>query len=219
MCGRFYTNMEREEIARVNEAVRRAIRDREIMERVKTGEIKPTDVTAVYAALPDGIAPAPMQWGFPGYAKPGSKAKPPVVINARSETVLDKPMFAQYVQKRCLVPANLYFEWVNLGGKKKQKNAFRPVDASMETFWMAAIFREVEAGVPVFTILTMAASESVAPVHDRMPVILGRREARRAWMGGERDLRGLIEAEAVREIAHEPCKGCDPRDEAQISMF
>ena len=206
MCGRFYTNVEKEEIQKIIDAVNRAIVEREQKEKMKTGEIAPTDITPVFINS-SGAAPALMKWGFPGYLPPGSKAKTaPVIINARSETVLEKPTFRQYLSQRCLVPANSYFEWANVGVKDKPKFEFRPVDASLETFWMAAIYRRVaDSDVPVFTILTMAASESVAPIHDRMPVILGRKDARRAWMQGEQDLVGLFRDAAVRDVVYEPC--------------
>ena len=71
---------------------------------------------------------------------------------------------------------------------------------------MAGIYRGVkDCNVPVFTVLTMDASDSVAPIHDRMPVILGQKDARRAWMHGEQDLAGLFGDAAVRNIAYEPC--------------
>ena len=56
------------------------------------------------------------------------------------------------------------------------------------------------ASVPVFMISTMDASESVAPIHNRMSVVLGSREARHAWLQGEKDVQGLIERTAVRRV-------------------
>ena len=115
--------------------------------------------------------------------------------------------FQDYVHRqRCLVPANAYYEWPNTGAKKKPKFEFQPVDESQDTFWMAGIYRQVEEGtLPVFTVMTMDASESVAPLHDRMPVILPSKEARRIWMSGERDFLGLFRDTAVRDIRYRPC--------------
>lgn len=207
MCGRFYTNIEKEEIQRIIDAVNRAIVDRAIREQMKTGEVFPTNIAPVYVNSDNGAAPALMKWGFPGFLPKGSNAKSaPPIINARSESVAEKPSFSRYLNQRCLVPANSYFEWAKTGDKKKPKFSFHPVDDALGTFWMAAIYRQIEnSEVPVFTILTMDASESVMPIHDRMPVILGSKEARRAWMSGERDLKGLFAHEAVRDVAYEPC--------------
>lgn len=208
MCGRYYTEVDREEMQNIINAVNRALAGQEALSQMKTGEIFPTNIAPVYVNTPDGAAPTLMQWGFPGFPKPGSSAKPPVIINARSESIFEKPSFRRYLHQRCLVPANMYFEWAtntSAADKKKVKYAFRPQDGSFSLFWMAAIYRQAEGcGVPVFTILTMNASASVAPIHNRIPVILGTKEARRAWMGGEQDLDGLFQAGAVGEIACEP---------------
>ena len=61
-----------------------------------------------------------MQWGLiPRWAKPGGK-KPMAPINARAETITEKPMFRNLVKRnRCLVPANGFYEWKNLGDHKQ----------------------------------------------------------------------------------------------------
>ena len=193
---------------RIVDAVNRAIADRNLQEQVHTGEIAPTNNTPVFVNTEGGAAPTLMKWGFPGYLPRDSKAKqPPVLINARSETAAEKPTFSDYIyRQRCLVPANAYYEWPDTGAKKKPKFEFQPVDESFGTFWMAAIYRQVAEGtLPVFTILTMEPSESVAPLHNRMPVILGSKDARRIWMSGERDFLGLFRDTAVRDIRYRPC--------------
>ena len=208
MCGRYYNEVDREEMEKIIVEVNRALADRGETQTVKSGEICPTDTVPVYASTIDGISPTAMKWGFPGFTKPGSRAKPPVIINARSETIAEKPSFSRYLHQRCLVPATAYFEWaakVETADKKKPKYIFQPEDESFSLFWMAAIYREVaDATVPVFTILTMDASASVAPIHNRMPVILGNREARHAWMKGEKDVEGLIRHGAVLNIVYRP---------------
>ena len=206
MCGRYYTEVDREEMEKIIIAVNRVLADRGETQMVKSGEICPTDIAPVYASTANGISPAAMKWGFPGFAKPGSKAKPPVIINARSETIAEKPSFSRYLHQRCLVPATAYFEWaanVETVNKKKPKYIFQPEDEELSLFWMAAIYREVaDAMVPVFTILTMDASDSVAPIHNRMPVIFRNREIRYAWMNGEKDVQGLIRNGTVRDIVY-----------------
>lgn len=104
--------------------------------------------------------PFAMQWG---YRMPDGKR----IINARSETIEQRPLFLDGIrQRRCLVPALHYFEW---GRADHIKYAIRPAGRSL--MYMAGIYRMEEEG-PAFTILTRAPGEEIAAIHDRMPVIL-----------------------------------------------
>lgn len=97
------------------------------------------------------------------------------MINARSETVFEKPAFRSPVRhQRCLVPANNFFEW-KATSSGKQPYRIAPADESL-TF-MAGIYdshQASEAGAPLYTfsILTTDANAEVAPLHNRMPVML-----------------------------------------------
>lgn len=103
-----------------------------------------------------------MKWG---YSLPDGK----VVFNARSESASSRPMFQDgIVQRRCLVPAAYYFEWEKRG-REKIKYAIGQNERGI--LYMAGIYR-LEKGVPVFTILTRSPADSIAFIHDRMPVIL-----------------------------------------------
>jgi putative SOS response-associated peptidase YedK len=78
-------------------------------------------------------------------------------------------MFADGMrQRRCLVPADSYYEWQKTG-QGKQKYEIAP--ASVNGFFLAGIYR-IEQGRPVFSILTKDPAESIAFIHNRMPVIL-----------------------------------------------
>ena len=130
------------------------------------GEIFPANIAPVYTH--DGTITA--KWGFPHWKNPG------VIINARAETALDKKMFsAPLLQRRCAVPATGFYEWTRIGGaKKKDKYLLRLPEK--RTLFMAGImnsFRD-SAGMEytAFVILTTSANESVAQIHDRMPVII-----------------------------------------------
>ena len=107
-----------------------------------------------------------MKWGYSGYGN--------TVINARSETAFEKPMFRKSMQeRRCLLPASGYYEWRRTpsGGKSKQKYAL--YRAGQPTIFMAGLWREEQGErLPVFVILTKAAGPGIADIHDRMPVIL-----------------------------------------------
>ncbi len=107
------------------------------------------------------------------------------LLNARAETAATKPAFRRsFERKRCLVIADGYYEWKK-DGRRKVPFCFRRADAEPFTFaglWDRWRPGEGEAGaVTSFSILTGPALESVAPVHDRMPVIVSP-EAREAWL-------------------------------------
>lgn len=102
--------------------------------------------------------------------------------NARSEEVLSKPSYREPVQKRrCLVPADGFYEWEHLhDGKVKLPWAFELEGG--RPFAFAGLWeRGNEARPPSFTILTTSPNELVARIHDRMPVMLSPENARR-WL-------------------------------------
>lgn len=96
-------------------------------------------------------------------------------INCRAETALARPAFRDaFERRRCIVPADGFFEWTG------QKDARRPIwfhPADGELFLFAGMYETwvdpaASGRQRTFTILTTDANEAVAPVHDRMPVIL-----------------------------------------------
>lgn len=99
------------------------------------------------------------------------------MINARSETVATKPAFrAAFKKRRCLVPADGYFEWVKVG---KQKQPYWIRMKSEQPFAMAGLWEswrakesEDETPLETFTILTTTSNSATEEFHDRMPVIL-----------------------------------------------
>ena len=123
-----------------------------------------------------------LRWGLvPFWAKDsdiGSR-----MINARSETVAEKPAYRVSLRKRrCLVPADGFYEWQATGGPK-QPFFFHRKDGY--PFVMAGLWDRWEKGddgpLDSFTILTTSPNEIVAPVHKRMPVILAP-EHHQDWM-------------------------------------
>jgi putative SOS response-associated peptidase YedK len=118
-----------------------------------------------------------MRWGLvPHWAtKPG--AKPPLMINARVESLQDKPMFRDALaRRRCLVPADGFYEWKRGGSRAKtppQPMYIHP--APRHTIAFAGLWSRAhtEAGDQLsFTIVTCPPNELVAPIHDRMPIVL-----------------------------------------------
>lgn len=109
-------------------------------------------------------------WGLiPPWAKDASLAAR--MINARSETVAEKPAYrAAYKRRRCLIPASGFFEW-HTTDQGKQPYVVRPSGGEPMTF--AGLWEEnEELGVRSCTILTRAANDTLKPIHHRMPVLL-----------------------------------------------
>jgi putative SOS response-associated peptidase YedK len=110
-----------------------------------------------------------IKWGFPL-----QKGRP--VINARSETVKEKPLFRlPYAKRRCLIPARGFFEWKDAENSNKRiKHYITLIDSSI--MYLAGLywFFKDKDGIqkPYFTILTTQANEDVRTIHDRMPVII-----------------------------------------------
>jgi putative SOS response-associated peptidase YedK len=114
-----------------------------------------------------------MRWGLiPSWAKDMKIGNH--TINARSETVAEKPAFRSAIKhRRCLIIADGFYEW-QPQGKKKQPYYFQM--ANNEPFAIAGLWENWESkegeNIVSCSIITTAANETVQPVHDRMPVIL-----------------------------------------------
>ena len=165
MCARYYIaeDGDPQELRQITEAVKQRIYGGSPAEIKTSGEIFPTDTVPAVAnnrkMVPTAFA---MKWGF------SASGRGPV-INARSETASVVPMFRDgMAQRRCVIPANRYFEWEKRG-REKIKYAIGPDRAGI--MYMAGLYR-LEYGRPVFTILTRPPADSIAFIHDRMPVIL-----------------------------------------------
>jgi putative SOS response-associated peptidase YedK len=117
-----------------------------------------------------------LRWGLvPSWAKElkiGSS-----MINARAETVADKPAFrTAFRRRRCLIPADGYYEWQKLG-RQKQPHLIRRRDE--QPFAFAGLWEQWWGGgdgtgepIETCTIITTSSNELTRPIHDRMPVIL-----------------------------------------------
>ena len=128
-----------------------------------------------------------MRWGLiPHWAKdPKIGAR---MINARAETVAEKPAFRDALRRRrCLVLADGFYEWEKVGGSKRP---MRIVMRSGEPFGFAglwSVWRDQDGNrIPSCTIITTAANDLLRPIHDRMPVILSK-EAEEFWLDGSVD--------------------------------
>jgi putative SOS response-associated peptidase YedK len=124
------------------------------------------------------------KWGLiPSWAKDPAIGNR--MINARAETLTEKPSFKSLInRKRCLVISDGFYEWRNVGGKKK------PVRITLKDemlFAMAGLWDEWHdptSGNTInsFTIITVPANRIIAPIHDRMPAIIAPNREKK-WLG------------------------------------
>ncbi|WP_045221531.1 SOS response-associated peptidase [Desulfonatronum thioautotrophicum] len=126
------------------------------------------------------------QWGFiPSWTK--DVIKSPRSINARSETVWEKPSFRSAIRsRRCLIPANGFLEWKKSGARKQP---FLVRFENLELFSMVGIWEswknpKTSEIIDSCAILTTSANEVVATIHDRMPVII-KPEDYSTWLSPE----------------------------------
>ena len=172
MCGRYYIDLSLDALLRICEEVQRRQSQLQGCEQLQikfSGEVFPTDIVPVQTGMGSY---QPMRWGFVGPNK-----RP--VINARSETALEKPMFhTSMAKRRCLVPAAGYYEWKQAGGRKIKHRLF----ISSQPLFFAGCYRlEQGEAVPRFVILTQKAAPAITGIHDRMPVIIAPQHAER-WL-------------------------------------
>lgn len=108
------------------------------------------------------------KWGFPSFKSSS------VIINARAETIEEKPMFRKaFHTKRCLIPSNGFYEWKQ-GVEEKQKFHIGLRDQPiMNMAGMYNTFKDKSGSLyNAFTIITVAANETMLTIHQRMPVII-----------------------------------------------
>lgn len=196
MCGRYFIDMTPDDDA--IEWIMQDLNRRGLLAGAKAcGEIFPTDVVPVVACSRERGTNRPgrprafaMRWGY-------ALADGRRVINARSETAAQRPLFADGMRaRRLLIPASGYYEW-RREGAQRQRFAIRLAEG--RALYMAGLYR-FEAGAPVFTILTRESAPSVAFIHDRMPVILPQ-EAARDWLNPDCGAQDVLRAAALHVTA------------------
>ena len=165
--------------------------------------VAPTQPAPVVTAHGLGRAIELMRWGLvPHWADLAGK-KPPLMINARIESLNAKQFFREALQrKRCLVPTDGFFEWVRSARPAKkappQPFYFRPLAHHLAAFaglWARSTDDQGHE-LHSFTIITGKANDLVRSIHDRMPVVLDP-SAYAAWLDPE------VDGEAARELLTE----------------
>ena len=151
-------------------------------------DVRPTNMAPIIRVRDGQRLALPARWGLiPSWSKDDKIAQH--TFNARAETVADKSSFrAAFKRRRCIVPVSAFFEWREVPGeKKKQKLRFASPEAhplALAGLWEHWQRPETGEAVETYTVITTTANDFMAPIHDRMPVILGERDWK-AWLDPE----------------------------------
>lgn len=180
MCGRFTLRLSTSELQEFFDLVRAC-------DAVPRYNIAPTHSIAAIRRTSEGRVADPMHWGLiPRWAKDRKLAAR--MINARSETLSEKPSFrTAFKRSRCLIPADGFYEWKPTAGKTKQPYHITLADESPFAFaglWDRWTDPESAQPLESCTIVTTGANELLRDLHERMPVILPR-EHWEVWLDPE----------------------------------
>ena len=180
MCGRFAITLPDDAMAALFEAA-----PANDLPHVPNYNVCPT--TQIHTVTSDDGTRRlrPMRWGFlPHWYK--SPTDGPLLINARSETIAEKPAFrAACRERRCLVPATGFYEWTKDPEGKRLPWYIHHTDG--ETLAFAAVWQVWEKGDEPLTtcaVVTTSANEAMSRIHHRMPVVLDRNDWA-LWLGEE----------------------------------
>jgi putative SOS response-associated peptidase YedK len=176
-------------------------------ETLERYNVCPTEPVAVAVAEDDQRVARTMRWGLvPRFARELGKGFQP--INARAETAATRSPFAELFERpdrRCLVLADGWYEWLKAEKKGGQRIPFRYTVDDGGPFAFAGLWGRSRIGgelIHSVCILTCAANAVCAPVHDRMPVVLAGPDEEAAWLAGESD--GVLACLAAERCAVAP---------------
>ena len=178
MCGRFTANVKKKDLEEEwNLEVPPEFRPRY--------NIAPSQVVGIITnTQPSKLSM--FRWGLiPSWVKDSSEISH--IINARIETLNDKPSFRKLVQSaRCLVPATSWFEWMHDKSRQpfviKLKNAKWFAMAGLWDTWIDAEGQKVNT----FTIITTNAAPNISHIHERMPLVVPK-ELQQDWLSKKTD--------------------------------
>jgi putative SOS response-associated peptidase YedK len=178
MCGRFTLRTPLNVLIEHFDLDVRASRQLELFE--PRYNIAPTqEIAAVWADAASGQRSITLlRWGLvPAWSKEGAKGPP--MINARAETLAEKPAFRNALRgRRCLIPADGFYEWQqSASGGRGKKQPYYIHRADFGPFAFAGLWESWTAAsggptVESCTIVTTDANASLSDLHDRMPVVL-----------------------------------------------
>jgi putative SOS response-associated peptidase YedK len=193
MCGRFTLHASPEQIAAQFDVAE----PEQLADRYNIAPTQPVGIVRLDRSA-SGREWALVHWGLiPSWAKdPNMGAR---MINARGETIAEKPSFrAALKRRRCLVPADGFYEWKRTGSSKQpyyiRLRSQEPFAfAGLWEIWTAPDGGEIES----CTVITTGPNDLMATLHDRMPVILAAEDYEQ-WLGNGKD----ADTHEVEQLRH-----------------
>ena len=172
MCGRFAITLPDDAMAALFDAV-----PANDLPHIPNYNVCPTNQIHTVTSDDGHRRLRPMRWGFiPHWYK--TPADGPLLINARAETIAEKPAFrAACRERRCLIPASGFYEWTKDEDGKRLPRYIHPAEAEMLTF--AGVWQVWDKGEEPLTtcaIVTTDANKAMSKIHHRMPVVLARND-------------------------------------------
>jgi putative SOS response-associated peptidase YedK len=205
VCGRFSQQRPASELAEIFAA------EPLVDELGPRFNVAPTDEAYVVVQRAERRAVVAYRWGLiPHWAETAKVASR--MFNARSETLLRSPAFADALhRKRCLVPVDRFYEWQRIGGRRQPFTIGRADDRPLALAGLWSGWREpsTQTVVRTFTIVTTGPNDQMAALHDRMPVVV----PERAWdlwlspaIADPAELQGLFEPTDEIPLRIEPVR-------------
>jgi putative SOS response-associated peptidase YedK len=205
VCGRFTQQRPTAELAALFDA------EPPPAELLPTYNLAPTDEAAVIVERGDRRAIRAYRWGLiPSWAKDEKIASK--LFNARAETLATSGAFREsFRRRRCIVPADGFYEWQRSGGARQPFLIHRADGAplALAGLWSGWHHPETDQVIRTFTIVTTAANGTLSAVHNRMPVVLEQKHWSR-WLDPTREdteeLNGLLVPAPDDELVLYPVK-------------
>ncbi len=195
MCGRYnFTVEQTEEVIEILEKLNAKFQGKEY----KTGEIYPTNLAPILIEEEKDVSPTLSNWGFPKFDEKG------VIINARAESAFEKKTFRDsLLNRRCIVPSTGFYEWDD----NKRKYLFRMEGTN--TLYMAGLYLYYRDEMR-FVVLTTEANDSMKDIHNRMPLVIPKKEIK-TW---------IMDNQATNELLHRvPPMLIKEATDGQLSLF
>lgn len=191
MCGRYALKASEEELRRLFDFAERP----NLAPRFNIAPTQEAPIIRQRRDPPGERSIGNLRWGLiPPWAQ-DPKAGPPL-INARAETLLEKPTFrSAFRRRRCLVPADGYYQWREGDASKQPYLVTRRDDA---VFAFAGIWerfgprQDPAAAIDSFTIITTETNDFLRPFHHRMPVVLSAENYAR-WLDPDAEAENLVD--------------------------
>jgi len=194
VCGRFVLETPLKATAEIFNA-----QMAESLVTVPNFNIRPSENISVLVSNSGKRKLGQMRWGFvPHWYK--SVADGPLLFNARAETLAEKPAFRDACRRRrCLIPADGFYEWKKTVGSKSKPFYVRRSDRKQMIF--AGIWQfsdDCEDRIPTCTIITVPASEQILGIHNRMPLLMDPND----WAGWLGEGQGVKAAKLMKTPSH-----------------